>query len=129
MISGVGGLGAAAPAGLGGLGLSGLGLNGGLNGPLQGLTSASLTGAATLRMQQLTQLIEGFSSAEILLALMIASALQKRCKDDDDSSPLAMLAAMALAGRLANNLGGLSGGLPGGGLEIGGVGGNLNVTA
>jgi hypothetical protein len=33
-----------------------------------------------------------------------------------------------LAGRLANDLGGLGGVLPGGGIELGGVGGALNVT-
>jgi len=123
MIAGIGGLGAAAP-----MGVSGLGVNGGLNGPLGDVGAANLTGAATLRLQQLSQLIEGFTSAEILLALMIAAASKKDDKEDNGCGALALLAGMALASHLGG-LQGLEGIAPVQGGGLGGLGGQLNVTA
>jgi hypothetical protein len=121
MMTGISGLGAMAPMGLSGL-------NGGLNGPLSQLAGAGPAGASTVSMQQLSELVAGFTSAEILMALMIAAASQKNGKDDDQSGALALLAGMALANSMQGVAG--IGGCPSStGFNAGDIGGVLNVVA
>jgi hypothetical protein len=124
---------------MGGLGIGGIGLGGALGGgPLNfgGLNGAVGTTSplafSSIKMQQLGELLQGFTSAEILMALMLLSAAsRKKDEEDDGSSALALLAGMALARQLgqqnfACGLGGVSLDL-GAGAVIGGCG--LNLTA
>lgn len=65
----------------------------------------ALSGSNITGVEQLAEMMEGFNSAEILMALMMAAAMQK--DDDEESSGSAVagfLAGLALAGQLAQNL-------------------------
>jgi hypothetical protein len=122
MMTGAGGLGAVGAMSFGGVGMSpGLG---GTFGGLNGVPSCT----STMQMQQLTDLLAGFTSAEILMALMIAAASGRHRKDDDQSGALAMLAGMALASQL-NGIPGLNGCQPCAGSSGGMTGGQLNAVA
>jgi hypothetical protein len=83
-----------------------------------------------IKMQQLGELLDGFSSAQILMALMLLSAANRKKDEDDGSSALALLAGMALAQQLGQHH--FAGGF-GGGFDLGatsGAGGcSLNLTA
>ena len=111
------GLGAAGPAGssagIGNTAASGLSQNG------------------STAMQTLVDTLQGFSSAEILLALFLMAATQEKGRDDHDSTAMAFLAGLALAGQLGQG-GNLSFQLTGDLSSIGsatgsGVGMTLNV--
>jgi hypothetical protein len=89
-----------------------------------------LSGVSSIKMQQLTQLLDGFSSAEILLALMLMSASQRK-KDDEDGggSALALLAGMALAQQMGQGLSDLGGGLSDALSGAASAGANFNAVA
>lgn len=87
MAGGMAGAGAAGPLNFGGL-------NGALG------SHNGIAGLSSIQMQQLTELLDGFSSAEILMALMLLAAAGKKQKDDDSSGALAILAGMAMAQQL-----------------------------
>ncbi len=131
-ISGIGGAG-----GVGGLGatsgVAGAGAAGGAG-------AVDLTAALPPNLQTLVQTIQDFSSAEILMALMIASAGEKKDKKScgGSSGAAGLLAGMALAGMMAQQpkiglqldasqiTGGA--GIPGGIGGGGGVGISLNIS-
>lgn len=89
----------------------------------------SLSQLNGMRLQQLLDLIHGFSSAEILMALMFAAAAGKKKEDDEGCGGLALLAGFALAnqmrGQLLLNFDGLGPAIP----EVGMSGAALNVQA
>lgn len=101
---------------------------GGLNGPLGDANAAALSAMSGTRLGQLTELMEGFSTAEIVLALMLAAAAGKKNRHDDDGGALAILAGLAIAGRIGQTAGCGAGALPG--FDAGGVCGvQLNALA
>lgn len=108
---------------------AGMGSTGGLHGPQGSLSPSGMTSLSSQQLQQLTELIQGFSSAEILLALMLASAASKKeDKDGGSGGALALLAGMALANQLGRQQSPLTGmGLPG--IESVQLGASLNITA
>ena len=95
--------------------------------------AASLAGAASPQMQALMELMEGFSSAEILIALMLmkASGGEKRAHNNGDAA-MALLVGMAVAGQMSQSAGGAASmsipGMDGGGMA-GGVGVQINFQA
>lgn len=105
-VGGIGGMGAmGAGAGVGAAGAAGavdIGGMGGLNGPLGNANAAALSGMSGTRMDQLLQLLDGFSSAEILIALMMSGS-HKRHGGGDDSG-LSFLLGMSLAAQLGQSL-------------------------
>lgn len=91
--------------GVGAMGIAGGGLSvgassaismGGLNGPLGNFNAAGLSGT---RMDQLVELMNGFSTAEILIALMLATG-SKRDRDRCGDAGLGMLLGLSLASQL-----------------------------
>jgi len=74
---------------------------GGLNGALGNIGAGQngMAGLSTIKMQQLSQLLDGFSSAEILMALMLAAASGKKKHGDGDNA-LGFLAGLAMAQQL-----------------------------
>lgn len=101
---GVGGIG-----GLGAMGAMGAGLSvgaapavstGGLNGPLGDVNAAAMSAMSATRMDQLLQLMDGFSSAEILIALMMSGASDRHKKHGCDDSAMGLLLGLALAAQL-----------------------------
>jgi hypothetical protein len=64
-----------------------------------------MPGLSTVKMQQLVELVSGFTSAEILMALMLAAAASQKKDDEGGCSALALLAGMALAQQLGQGLG------------------------
>jgi hypothetical protein len=128
-VGAVGGLGGGMMAGgLAAIGAAGPLNFGGLNGALG--NQNAMTGLSSIKMQQLSELIKGFSSAEILMALMIAAASGKKKDDDESGSALAILAGLAMAQQLGSggcgNLGGIDLGMSTGGAASGM---NCNVLA
>jgi len=101
-VGAVGGIGGGMSAG-GMLGAGGAApLNfGGLNGALD--SHNGMAGLSSIQLQQLTELLDGFSSAEILMALMLMAASQKKKSDDDSSGAIAILAGMAMARQLGQS--------------------------
>lgn len=73
---------------------------GGLNGPLGDVNAATLSVLNGTRLDQLLELIDGFSSAEILIALMLSAASCRHKKDDDRDAGLGFLLGLALATQL-----------------------------
>jgi hypothetical protein len=122
MMTGAGGLGA-----VGAMSFGGVGMSPGLGGTFGGLNGVPSCAPSTMQMQQLTDLLAGFTSAEILMALMIAASGRHR-KDDDQSGALAMLAGMALASQLSG-IQGLNSCQPCAGSSGGMTGGQLNAVA
>lgn len=122
-------------AGAGNLNAGGAG-HSSLSAPSTAVSTTTAQGmGATPQLQQLAESLAQFSSAEILIALMLASAMQK---DDDDqqcqgSAAMGFLAGLAIAGGLGQTLqSGLSGtGAPeaGGLAGSGGLGMNLDFSA
>lgn len=131
-MSGVGGIG-----GIGGMGALGVNINvgaistGGLNGPLGNVNAAAMSAMTGTRMDQLLQLMDGFSSAEILIALMMAggSGHHKKHHGIDDAA-LGFLLGLSLANQIGHNGPQLPPppGIPGAG-GAAATGGQLNVTA
>lgn len=92
-------------------------------------TAASPSAGMTQQMQDLAELIKGFSSAEILIALMMNKSEKGK---EAGGAALGMLAGMALANQLQHGgvvqKLGISGCNPAGGGNGGNFGGHLNVT-
>jgi len=104
---------------------------GGLNGPV-GQTGIHASGS--VQLQQLAQLLNGFSSAEILMALMLAAASGNHKKHSDGSDgAMALLAGLAMAQQLGVGASGMMGGCncnPGVSAPAGGAcGAGLNALA
>ena len=104
---------------------------GGLNGPLGNTNVSALGGLSGSRLDQLMQLINGFSSAEILIALMMSggsSHRRRHCGGDD--SGLSFLLGLSLAAQLGQSLQQMlpqsAGGVAG---AAGATGQQLNATA
>ena len=111
-VGAVGGmLGGAAMGGCSAIGGGANSLNfGGLNGALGNHALSGQHGLSTIKLQQLGELLDGFSSAEILMALMLMSAANKQRDDDDQGSgALALLAGLAMARQFGHGLGSLGG--------------------
>jgi hypothetical protein len=104
-ISGVGGVGGAGA----GAAIAGAGLTTGASGAASPAgTSSAATSAANLNslppnLQSLVDTLKDFSSAEILIALMLASAAGKNDDEKCGSSAGAFLAGLALAGQLGQS--------------------------
>lgn len=101
-ISGVSGIG-----GMGALGANisvGAVCTGGLNGPVGNVNAATLSAMSGTRMGQLMELIEGFSSAEILIALMMAAASNHNKRHDSEDSGLGLLLGLAMASQIGQQL-------------------------
>ena len=81
-----------------------MGMMGGLNGPLGASPTQTAQPAqlSTIQQQQLSQLLEGLSSADLLLALMVAAGSSRCRKKDDDSGAMALLAGLAMAARMSD---------------------------
>jgi hypothetical protein len=79
-------------------------------------------------MQQLLDLIDGFSSAEILMALMLSAGSKKKDEDNNGAGALALLAGMALASQLKGG-DSLNCGVPQINNQMGMSGMQLNITA
>jgi hypothetical protein len=77
---------------------------GGLNGPLGDVNAATLSSMSGTRMDQLMELIDGFSSAEILMALMLSAGSCRHKKNDGDDVGLGLLLGLALASQLGHGL-------------------------
>lgn len=130
-VGGVGGMGAMGggmamgAAGVGGtIGAAGMG---GLNGPLGTANIGEMSGMSGTRMDQLLQLLSSFSSAEILIALMLTSGSHKHhhCGDDGMSSLLSLSLAAHL-GQAFQQIPHAAQGVPSAG---GATGQQLNATA
>lgn len=123
LMGGLGALGGGLAAG----GVSSVG-TGGLNGPVGDLNAATVSAMSGTRMDQLLELMDGFSSAEILIALMLSGSSGKR-RDDDSCGSAAMgfLLGMAMASQLGQGL--MSPMSPAGGIEPAMTGGAVNLTA
>jgi len=99
-MSSVGGVG-----GIGGMGALGANLSvgaistGGLNGPLGNVNAAAMSALSATRMGQLLELIDGFSSAEILIALMMAGG-NRRKHDCGDDAAMGLLLGLAMASQI-----------------------------
>ncbi len=107
-VGGVGGMGAmGAGMAMGAAGVGGvsgdLGM-GGLNGPLGNTNVAALGGMSSSRMDQLLQLLNGFSSAEILIALMMSAGSAHRRRHCSDDSGLSFLLGLSMAAQLGQSL-------------------------
>lgn len=127
-IGGIGGMGAlGANLSIGGVGAIS---TGGLNGPLGDVNAATMSALSGTRMDQLLQLLDGFSSAEILIALMMAGASGNKKKHDcGDDSAMGFLLGLAMASQV--NQQAMSGmpqatGIPG---PAAATGGQINLTA
>lgn len=83
--------------------------SGGLNGPLGDANAAGLSAMTSPQMNQLLQLIDGFSSAEILMALMMSAASNSGHKKHDgvNDAALGFLLGLSMASQIGQN------GLPG----------------
>jgi hypothetical protein len=133
-IGGVGGIG-----GLGALGtnisVGGIGApaTGGLNGPLGNVNAATVSTLSGTRLDQLMQLLDGFSSAEILIALMLSAASgHHKNHDGVDDAALGFLIGLSLASQIGQNgMPGMSSsaGVPGPNPVDGSTGGQINLTA
>lgn len=110
----MGGMGAMMPAGAAALNPAGLssGISGagpaGMSG-MNGLAGAGLTP----QMQNLVNMMHDFSSAEILLALMMMSAGDKDEKKCGGGAALGMLLGMSLAAQVGQMFGNMANGLSG----------------
>lgn len=99
-MSSVGGVG-----GIGGMGALGANISvgaistGGLNGPLGNVNAAAMSALSATRMGQLLELIDGFSSAEILIALMMAGG-NRRKHDCGDDTAMGLLLGLAMASQM-----------------------------
>ncbi len=71
---------------------------------LAGTSGVAVNPASTTRLNLLVQLLDGFTTAEVLMALMLAAALSKKDRSDD-SSALGVLVGLALASQLQQSLG------------------------
>jgi hypothetical protein len=68
-------------------------------------TAASGTAAAgSAQLQNLVDMMGGFNSAEILMALMLASAMSKGDDEESGSAAMGFLAGLAMAGQLGQDL-------------------------
>ena len=132
-VGAVGGMGAG--AGMGAAGIGGAGAMSVGAAPASGAVPGAQTGAPG-NIQNLANSMKDFSSAEILIALMLAKALNGGGDDEKSSGAAGFLAGLALAGGLgqggAPNIelnAGLSG-VPeiGGAGAGGGAGLSLNVS-
>jgi len=111
--AGIGGVSACAPAGVNAA-------------ASVGGTMAS--GAATIQMQNLINALQGFSTAEILLALMMMSGQNKSSGSGD--AAMGFLAGLALGGQLGQMMNALSLSVPAaGGASDSAAGSQINVTA
>ena len=104
-VGGVGGVGAmggmAAGAGVGAAAALG---TGGANGPLGDLNAGALSAASGTRIDQLLQLLDGFSSAEILIALMLSGASgHHHRKHDCGDAGMGFLLGLSLAAQLGQS--------------------------
>ncbi len=127
-VGGIGGLGAMGAMGAGmSVGAAPAVGTGGLNGPLGDVNAAAMSAISGTQMDQLLQLMDGFSSAEILIALMMAGASDRRKKHGCDDSAMGLLLGMALAAQLGQTAQQLpqSGGVPGPAAATGGL---INFT-
>jgi hypothetical protein len=96
----VGSIGAMGFAGAGiAAGAPAVGCMGGLNGPLGNISTAGLNGISATRMDQLLELLGDFSSAEILIALMLAAG-SKRSRHRCEDAGLGLLLGLSLASQL-----------------------------
>lgn len=128
-MSGVGGIG-----GIGGLEALGVNISvgavstGGLNGSVGDGNAAALSAMSGTRMGQLMELIDGFSSAEILIALMMAAASNRHKRHDcDHDSSLSLLLGLAMASQIGQQLSPvMSANIPG---PAAITGGTINLTA
>lgn len=113
-VGGIGGLGAigAVGAGLGAGGVPSIG-TGGLNGPLGNANAAAITALSGTRIGELLKLMDGFSSAEILIALLMSGNHHRHHCGSDDA--LGFLIGMSLAAQLGQSCLAISGpaGIPG----------------
>jgi hypothetical protein len=91
--------------------------------------ASGVRGQAAIELQQLAERLKDFSSAEILLALMMMRAGEK-CEGCQGGSEAlwGMLAGMAMAGQLAHACGQINSAAPAAGFE-GGMGMSLNLQA
>ena len=108
-----------------------LGAAGGAVFSANGLNLA-MSSASMQQMQQLVQLLKDFTSADILLALMLMRASDKKdhCgAASDGGALLGMLAGLALGTQVHQTSGNLQNGVPkvGHASPTGGVGGQMNV--
>uniref|UniRef100_A0A7C4QRD4 Uncharacterized protein n=1 Tax=Schlesneria paludicola TaxID=360056 RepID=A0A7C4QRD4_9PLAN len=71
-------------------------------------SSSSATGLSSLKLRQLGELLEGFTIAEILVALMLLSAAQRQ-REEDAGGTLLLLAGLAFASRVGQGSIDLSG--------------------
>lgn len=119
----IGGLGAMSP-GLSVGGVSSIS-TGGLNGPLGDVNVATMSAMSNTRMDQLLQLMDGFSSAEILIALMMSGSHKKHeCGSD---AAMGFLLGLSLASQLGQGqLQPMSPPIAAGGAP---TGGQINLTA
>lgn len=138
-VGSVGGVGAGMGAGAAGVGGAGAGAAASPAGA--GAASASGTGpagnaGASPGVQNLANTMKDFSSAEILIALMLAKSMSGGGDDDKSCGAAGFLAGLAMAGGLGQALGqnmpqdaGVSG-VPeaGGAAATGGAGLSLNVS-
>jgi len=102
----VGAIGGAA-AGLTGAGATGAAGSLALGGASAPMTvGEALAGSIVGSVEQLAEFLQGFTSAEILFALMMMSAMQKDDENESSgSAALGFLAGLAMAGFLGQSLG------------------------
>jgi len=91
----------------------------------------AMSSASMQQMQQLMQLLKDFTSADILLALMLMRASEKKDKNssDDAGAMLGLLAGLALAGQVSQLTGQSQNTVPnvGQGPAAGSVGMQMNL--
>jgi zinc transporter ZupT len=90
-----------------------------------------LAGSIVGSVEQLAEFLQGFTSAEILFALMMMAAAQKDDDNDESSGSAALgfLAGLAMAGFLGQNLGSELITPPSESTGGAGVGGNIDFSA